>query len=250
MNKIYVDKARLFRRVIIISWITLLLCFLVKIFGGNFFEIMCENPKYKALCEYVDKNLWIKYIIGCLSSIFAIGLYLLALFKKYKFTITQLAIFIPSVLISCLVKLFNSSYGLIFDFWLMIVYPFLFLPKTKKTIFDIIIAFILNFAFQAISLLTKNLSIGFIDDSTFIGLIYMIDLYIMCWLYYLYRNYNKEMNNMGIFFVLFAGKPEDKLNAMLKKRKARLEKYKAEEKKCEAEINAIELELAKRKSGK
>ena len=58
MNKVIVDKARLLRRVIIISWISLALCFVIKIFGGNFFEIICENPNYKALCEYADNNFW------------------------------------------------------------------------------------------------------------------------------------------------------------------------------------------------
>ena len=71
----------------------------------------------------------------------------------------------------------------------------------------------------------------------------MIDLYIMCLLYYLYRNYKKEKENMGGFFVLFAGKPVDKLKAMKAKREAKI-------KKLEAEINAIEIEISKKKDEK
>ena len=48
---------------------------------------------------------------------------------------------------------------------------------------------------------------------------------------------------MGMFWGIFAGKPADRLRAMKAKREAKIKKY-------EAEINAIELELAKRKSEK
>ena len=48
---------------------------------------------------------------------------------------------------------------------------------------------------------------------------------------------------MGALWGFFMGKPIDKLKAMKAKREAKIKKY-------EAEINAIELELARRKSGK
>ena len=242
-EKIYVDKARLLRRVIIISWITLALCFVVKIFGGNFFEIMCENPNYKALCEYADTHLWLKYLLFVVSSIISISLYLLAIIKEYKFTLYQWYIFLPTILISSFIKLYNNKIGLICDFWIMFVLPFMFSKFKLKSILSIFIAFLLNLSFQVVSLLTKNLSLGFVDDSTFIGLIYMIDLYIMCLLYYLYRNYKKEKENMGGFFVLFAGKPVDKLKAMKAKREEKIDKL-------QAEVNAIEIEIAKRKNDK
>ena len=48
---------------------------------------------------------------------------------------------------------------------------------------------------------------------------------------------------MGYIWVLFAGKPADKLKAMKAKREAKI-------KKLEAEINAIEIELSKKKDEK
>jgi hypothetical protein len=243
MNKVYVDKARLLRRAITISWITLALCFVVKIFGGNFFEIMCDNPNYKALCEYADSHLWLKYILFVVSSIVSISLYLLAIIKQYKFTLSQWAIFLPTILISSFIKLYSNKIGLVCDLWIMFVLPFIFSKFKLKSILSIFIGFFLNFSFQLVSLLTKNLSVGFVDDSTFIGVIYMIDLYLMCLLYYLYTNYKKEKENMGGFFVLFAGKPVDKLRAMKAKREAKI-------KKLEAEVNAIEVEISKRKNAK
>lgn len=243
MNKVYVDKARLLRRVIIISWITLGLCFLVKIFGGNFFEIMCDNPTYKALCGYADKHFWLKYILSILSSSLSVGLYILAIIQQYKFTKKQIILIAPTILVSCAVKLINNKIGLIFDIWIMFGLPFCLLKFNWKKIPAIIIAFLLNLAFQFVSILAKNLSIGFLDESTFIVLIYGIDVYLMCLLYYLYRNYQKENENMGAFFVLFMGKPVDKLKAMKEKRENQIAKL-------NEEIKAIEAEIERQKNEK
>lgn len=250
MKKIIVDKARLLRRVIVISWITLALCFVVKIFGGNFFEIMSDNPKYKALCEYADSHLWLKFVIGFLSSILCQSLYVLAILQKYKFSKFEFITTFASVFLSCLIKLYSQTFGIVLDIWTFILMPMVFLKTNWKKYFDVIIAELFVWAFQLLSLITKNLGIVNVGETYFIGLIYMIDLYIMCLLYYLYRNFKKEQKTMGILWGWFAGKPVDKLEAMKAKRLAKIDKNNAENAKYQAEINAIEVELTKRKNDK
>lgn len=239
MTKVEVDKARLLRRVIIISWASLALCFVIKIFGGNFFEIMCESPNYKALCEYADTHFWLKYLIAVCSSMLCQSFYTLAILQKYKFNKCQLIITIISVLISSFVKYFNNTIGLVFDIWLLFILPAILLKDIKST-WKILFAFALNIVFQFISLIVKNLSFVFIDDSTFITLIYGIDVYLMCFIYYLYRNYNKEQKSMGMFWTLFMGKPIEKLKAMKAKREEKIAKL-------EKEVNAIEIEIERQK---
>ena len=244
MNKIIVDKARLLRRVIIISWISLALCFVIKIFGGDFFEIMCQSPNYKALCEYADTHFWLKYIITILSSFYCQTLYSLAILEKYKFNKIELIITFVSVMVACAIKLLYPTIGVFFDIWLCFVVPYIFIGKGfKKKWWQVPLAYALTFCFQLLSLVAKNLSIGIIDNSTFISLIFNIDVYIMCFLYYLYRNYEKEKKDMGAFWVIFMGKPADKLKAMREKRLAKIAKL-------QAEINAIEIELSKKKDEK
>lgn len=242
MNKV-VDKARLLRRAIIISCITLALCFVIKIFGGNFFEIMCDNPNYKALCEYADSHLWLKFVIGFFSSTLCQSLYELAILQKYRFSTKELIITIISVFISCLIKLYFQILGWISDAWLFIILPILLLGKDYKKYWQVIVAFLLTLSFQFVSLIVKNIGVVVVIETYFVGLIYMIDLYLMCFLYYLYRNYQKEQKTMGILWGLFAGKPVDKLKAMKAKREAKI-------KKLEAEVNAIEIELSKKKNEK
>jgi len=242
MNKVIVDKARLLRRVIVISWITLALCFVVKIFGGNFFEIMCENPNYKALCEYADNNFWCKYLLAFTTSIIAQSFYELSIMAKYKFNKKEFIITFISVLLSCYFKLLNTTIGLVFDLWLLILLPIILLGKNYKQYWKAFLGLALNFAFQIISLLTKNISFGITDNSTFISLIYGIDIYIMCFLYYLYSNFIKESKNMGAFWTLFLGKPVDKLKEMKAKREAKREKLDEEIKAIEAEISRQNIE--------
>lgn len=239
MNIIIVDKARLLRRVIIISWISLILCFIIKIFGGNFFEIMSDNENYKALCKYADSHFWLKYIITILSSLYCECFYLLSILQKYKLSFKEFIITLISIFVSCALKLLLPTIGSLFDIWIFFILPYIFIGKSfKKYWWQVPFAYALTFIFQLLSLLVKNLSIGIIDDSTFISLIYGIDIYIMCFLYYLYRNYVKEKKNMGAFWGIFMGKPVDKLKEM----KAKREKQVA---KLNEEIKAIETEIAK-----
>jgi hypothetical protein len=192
MNKIYVDKARLLRRVIVISWISLAFCFVVKIFGGNFFEIMCQSKNYKALCDYADTHLWLKFVIGFLSSMLCQCLCELAILQKYKLTLFEFIITFASVFACTMLKLFNINPICICDIWLSFILPAILVGKDFKRYIAIIFAFVFNIGFQFISLLVKNIGIVNVGDTYFIGIIYMFDLYIMIFLYYLYRNFLKK----------------------------------------------------------
>lgn len=238
-----VDKARLVQRIIIVSWVTLGLCFIVKIFGGNFFEIMCQSENYKALCEYADTHLWLDIIISVLSSMLCESLYLLAILQKYKFSIKELILTTICVISSSLIKIFFENFSFIADILLLFVLPILFLGKQYKKYYQILVAFVLTLLFQVLSLLIRNLGFINVSDEYFVGLIYSIDVYIMSLLYYLYRNYKKERNDMGKLWVLFMGKPADKLRAMKEKREAQVAKL-------NEEIKAIETELARQEKEK
>lgn len=242
-NKVYVDKARLLGRVIIISWATLILCFIVKIFGGNFFEIMSNNENYKALCEYADTHLWLDCIIAFASSLICQSLYLLSIIGEYKFSRTQFLTTIVVVALDTASKYINPTLGVLLDVFMVVILPMLFLKKDLKKYIYIPIGLVLILAFQVISLLARNLGLVNVADSYFVGFIYSIDVYIMLVLYYLYRNTKKERKTMGKLWVFFMGAPTEKLRKMRDKRVAKIAKL-------EAEKNAIEIELSNRKNEK
>ena len=58
------NKEKYIKRVIIVCWVALAICFVIKLFGGNFFQIICENETFIAICEFCDNNWWASYIIG------------------------------------------------------------------------------------------------------------------------------------------------------------------------------------------
>lgn len=187
-----INKSKYIHRLIIVSWVALIVCFLIKIFGGNFFEIMCQSQNYKALCEYADNNFWLKAILMALSSFVCQTLYILAIVQEWKLTKNQFLIIILTVIVNSGAKEYSIIGSYVLDVFMLFIMPMLFLGKNFKKYWHILIAFLLTFAFQGISLLTKNLSFGRVDDSTFISLIFGIDVYIMCFLYYLYRNSKRK----------------------------------------------------------
>ena len=54
------------KRSIIACWIILIICFAIKLFGGNYFGIVCTNDKFLSICNYID-NSWIAYLLRCIS---------------------------------------------------------------------------------------------------------------------------------------------------------------------------------------
>ena len=41
--------------IILISWIALIICLIVKLFGGNWFELWLENDNFIKFCEVIQK---------------------------------------------------------------------------------------------------------------------------------------------------------------------------------------------------
>lgn len=182
------DKVKYLKRVIAISWLALLACFIIKIFGGNFFVIMCENERVVAICKYADNHLWAKFIIGFVYALPSCYFYTLALCQRPKFKNWQLVIVVITVLLSTFVKLFSKYVGLIIDLWQLIFMPFVFLFKDKKKLLNIPLGFVLILVFQVISMITKNVKLEVMGDNMLIGAIFSIDVILMVLLYYAYSN--------------------------------------------------------------
>lgn len=181
-----IDKLKILKRLIIVIWITLIACFIIKMFGGNYFEIFTTNEKFIKISNYIDNHLFIKYTIYLIINLITNTLYLLAVCGKKRFTIKQLLIIFPILITFYFLKLWNSKIGLVTDLLQAFILP-LFFIKFKKW-YRIPIGFILDFIFQLITLLTKNLGLIniSIEESFLINIIWCIDYYIMLIIMYLY----------------------------------------------------------------
>ena len=174
------------------SWAVLIACFIIKIFGGNYFEIATNNENFIKICNFVDDNFYLKVIIECIMSLILTSFSVLAIMKRKFYTKTQALFFIPTIIASSIFSWYFTIVKLVLDVFILIIYPLIFKTSVKR----IIIGNLLIIAFQLISLITKNVGSFYLNnESTLIALIINVDTLIMCILYYLYsNNIKKEVN--------------------------------------------------------
>lgn len=192
-------KSVVLRRAILICWALLFVCFVVKIFGGNYFAIMVNSPNFVQFCQFLDSNIVLYGLIGLISSLISYFFYYLAILKKLMFSKREFIIYVASVFVFCIlrVSIINFEYRSVITTVVNIiqcfVIPLFFDNKPcKRYVFRIAIANVLNFLFQFIAVITKNIGFNFTTDSSLVTTIFMIDLYIMLALYYLYSNNYKK----------------------------------------------------------
>lgn len=188
-------KQIVLKRMIILCWITLLICFIIKIFGGNFFNIIISTETYTKYNKIFDTGLmyYISRYVLCQIGTF---IYLLAVTRQtyYNFKTFMVILVINSMVF--IVKCFNQIVGLVLDITILEIAVPLVIRRNLKSV---IIGVVLLNSFQLISLFVKNLGIFKVLDTTFIiGFIYSLDYYLMLFIYYLYNNLRKE-ENMGLF---------------------------------------------------
>lgn len=186
MDKI--DKVKYLKRVIIICWVALAICFCIKLFGGNLFEIMCENENFIAICNYADSHLWANYAISLIFCFLQLYFYGLAIVQRLKYKKCELIVLSLTVAIGTLVKILSFKFGFIFDIWQVIFMPILFLGKNWRTYWKVLLANVLLMAFQLISMYVKNIDDIILGNSVLVGVIFSIDVFIMIMLYYAYAN--------------------------------------------------------------
>lgn len=184
------NKEKYLKRVIIVCWIALAICFGIKLFGGNLFEIICTNENFAKVCSYAENHFWAGYLISLLYSYISNYFYVLAMCGKWKFNRTELIIFSATAVIGCAVKMLNPTAGMVFDIWQSMVMPCVFTLKRPKRHVWVLVGNVLMIAFQMISLFIRNLAFNVVITNGFlIGMIYCIDVTIMIFLYYLYTNF-------------------------------------------------------------
>lgn len=202
-------KQIVLRRAIILCWVLLAICFIVKIFGGNFFNIVCENERFIKVCDYIENTFWY-YVVSFISYYIINILIWLSVIRETHFKLKQICILSVILLLGYIIKCINSIAGLIVDMCFIFI-PFLFKAKW----YNILLGFVLDFVFQFVSIIVKDLSLfNFIDENVVISLIFLIDYYIMLVLYYLYSNILKE-RNMGLFGRWWLHKSLAELEALL-----------------------------------
>lgn len=183
--KTYIDITK---ATIGICWISLFAFWAIKLFGGNFFEIVVQNENFIAFSNLVETT-WIKYLV----SLFTIGVanYLMigAICQKFYFKGVQALVVALAIISMWAVTNFVPVSFLNMKVWygyIVILLIGIFYQKGKLR-FNGIIAIALEFVFSTISMVVRNLPIETMSNYL-ITAIFIFDLYLMTALYYLYSN--------------------------------------------------------------
>jgi hypothetical protein len=169
---------------IVLCWLSLFAFWALKIFGGNFFEIMVENENFLKFSQAVQ-NTWLKYIGSFLSTALAYYFLYGAVFKRVKFERIFLLFYIISVISVWCVSNFVRITFIQFSFgYSVIILSSLIINKRISKLNGFICVF-LDFVFSTVSMLTKSIELSFIQDYLIL-MIGTIDLHIMYSLYFLY----------------------------------------------------------------
>lgn len=177
---------------IIVCWVVYIACLIIKLCGGNRFEIATSNETFIALCDYIDNTLWLKMMIACINFIIVGSIIILAILKQLFYKWYQALLFIPLMITASIVGWYNSIINSILSFVIYLL-PIIFIPKQW---YRAIVGTCLLILFQFISLITKNVNEIYLNnESTLVSIILQIDVIILSLIYYLYANARKEIKN-------------------------------------------------------
>lgn len=211
-------KQIVLKRMIIVCWILLAVCFVVKIFGGNFFNIICENKGFIKVCDYIENTFWY-YVLGYFSTMLGTMLLWCCMLKDLKLTKRDYLFLAIIITILYVIQSFlNNTNPLVVSFIFSII-KFILIPlfvfRCNWKI--VLLVNVLDFGMQFISSFIKNVSVvKTIYDNVLICLIFLIDYYIMLGLMYLYLyKTNKKEKIMGLMGSWFLHKDLAELEALL-----------------------------------
>lgn len=168
-------------------WGVLICCFIVKILGGDYFKINCDNKAFIKICEMIN-NSFLYYVVLFTNYVIQAILYFKSILQIRKIKNMYL-IFYPIIIASWIIKLLikNNIVAFIIETIIMICTPLIFdVKKWKRAIKG----FLLMLLFQLISFIIKDIGFKEADENILTYLIYMLDYYIMMVLYYLYSTKN------------------------------------------------------------
>lgn len=196
------------KRAIVLCWIMLVACFVIKLFGGNWFEVVCTNEHFSNFCNFVDENWFLhqlfSFIVYFVPSVFLI----LAISVIPNPTKKQLFVIFAVICLSWSLKYISLNLKmyaeLLFYSCMPITLRFIEedvnddeIPLLKKYWYYGIVGNIIVFAFQAISLFTKSVGVHFDGETLVVTFIFLMDYYIMIALYYLYVKLKKGGKDNG-----------------------------------------------------
>lgn len=175
-------------------WFTLFAFWIFVLISGRYLEVACTNERVIKVCNFIDNNKIVLYLLQFvmyyIELMFVASISLKEKLFRYKpiiLSIIILVLWIPKVVFR------NTSIVNFIDFLYAI--PLIIL-KPKRWL-KVIVTIINVFVFTLISSIVKNISFVSINPNelpSLIAIFYSIDIYIMCFINYLYTKKGDDNN--------------------------------------------------------
>lgn len=197
-----------YKALITTCWILLFSVWLFTIITGKYIPIWCENEKFMAVCSFIDNHVYIQLILRLVMYYFNWLFIIYAVLRKplkYKLWLWSIVI-----VVFWLLKTIFIQYDFINYLDFAMVIP-LIIAQPKRWYRDVI-GIGLFFIFNLLCSLIKN---GMFTNEIFatmpssIILIYSIDIYIICILYYVYEMKGANKNEQLVSILQISKKMED-----------------------------------------
>ena len=195
------------KRAIILCWIMLVACFAIKLFGGNWFEVVCTNEHFSNLCYFVQNNKVAFEIFSFVLYVFPTILIVLSFSLIPNPSKIQIKIIIIVLILVWATRFISMSIKSTIEPIVLIVFPIIlnyignkergFKKVFCSTWYYGIVGSAIALCFQVISLITRNAGIKIISKDVLTTFIMLIDYYIMLILYYLYVKLKKGTEKNG-----------------------------------------------------
>lgn len=179
-------KPTALKTLIITCWAVLVLCLVIKLLGGNWFELATENTKFIQFCEFVDNTMWLKMTLACLIYVGSTYLYLCVASNKQYLSLKETIVYIPIMIAKSILFWYYPTIATIMDICLITIIPLAF-GKFRNWL-RVLISFALLNVFQIMSLIIRNYGFQNFNDNLFVlQVLIQIDYYVMIVLTYLHN---------------------------------------------------------------
>lgn len=230
---------------LILTWLVLIFYTCLKLFFGYYVEAAENSNWFRSICNFIDNNFIITFIISCTVNYVMFYFYYCALLGKRKLDKREKLILLATDVFTNLLYGIHPVLNIVLDLIKSFVIPIIYNRQINlKFIFKCFILAITNIIFQMLSIISRNVWLSRVSLSSCTSLILSLDVLLMIILLYVYINRIKE-GKLMFFLEKWFAKKEAKIS-WLKTQKSKVLKkidvLKKEADDLDAEIKKVEEE--------
>lgn len=165
----------------------LIVWYILKLFIPQYFVLQINSPVLLKIGAYIDSHTDLRACLNIITAFITYWLYLCAILKQKKLSLTWCLIVILVILISFFIEALYPEYVGYYSLLMMLILPAILGADLKTTA----LVFTIHFIAQFLSLQIRGLAQQVLSFNTVSFLILTLECYFWLLLFYLYYNYKE-----------------------------------------------------------